>query len=330
MSNLKKVNQDITSTIPALSSVSAEVYAKIFYTAPTLKSGGVRFFTGVKNGTFQIPTLDSSTALYYDGDGSQCGFVPNGVGDFTFGSRSITLRNIKLNREYCKYDFEAMYNGNLSNSGSMLNSDAAAAVYTAMLDTLAQRTAQDIEYTIWQGDTTAGSSPTNLIDGFTKQLTADVASVIDVSKTAWTAANIIAEINKVIAAVPAEVWQKYQPLGQLVMYVSPEAIQLLTIAYATNTSAVGMSLFSEANGVYSYAGIRLIPTYGLSGTFSSNAVCTYVDNLWVATNLQSDVTDLIFSDSDANGGTLDGTVRIKGRMNLGVGYAYPTNIVWYH
>ena len=117
----------------------------------------------------------------------------------------------------------------------------------------------------WLGDNTfigslSGSTPNDKFDGFLTKATAD-ADVVDVSGTTITAANVVAELEKVYAATRVPI-RKSPNYG---ISVSDATLNFYWDAIAAGAAAEANPYFSiTGTGPMTYKSIRILPFIGMA------------------------------------------------------------------
>ena len=187
---------------------------------------------------------------------------------------------------------------------------------------IAAKVAQKTEENIWQGVTANAGE----FDGFETLLAAD-GTVIDVTGTSVTAANVITEMGKVVDAIPTAVYGK----EDLYIYASSNVAR----AYIRALGGFGASGLG-ANGVnnegttwfnggdLAFDGVKLFVCSGLS---DNTMVTAQKSNLFFGTGLLADHNEVKLIDM----ADLDGSqnVRVVMRFTAGVQYGIGADIVLY-
>jgi len=176
---------------------------------------------------------------------------------------------------------------------------------------VAAEVAKATETSIWSGSAGEGS-----FDGFETLLAAD-ATVVDVVGTTVTTANVIAELQKIVDAIPSGVYGK----EDLTIYVS----QNIAKAYIGAQAALGYrELFHVGQTEMNFQGISLFPTGGLGDNV---AVAAQKSNLFFGTGLLDDRNEVKVIDM----ADLDGSqnVRVVMRYTAGVQTGVGSDIVLY-
>ena len=238
----------------------------------------------------------------------------------TLTERIIQPEEFQVNLQLCKKDFVSDW-------------EAVSMGYSAF-DTLPKnfqdfllahviaKVAEKNEHAIWQGaNATAGE-----FDGFTVLAAAD-SDVVDVTGTTVTAANVIAELGKIVDAIPSSIYGK----EDLYIYVS----QNIARAYVRALGGFGASGLGAAgtnnmgaqwwnNGSLSFDGVKLFVANGLP---DNDAMAAQKSNLYFGTGLLSDHNEVKVIDM----ADLDGSqnVRIVMRYTAGVQYGLGSEIVYY-
>lgn len=293
--------------------VSNDWYTKFFIGAPSVTR--LKLMPNIKSKR-NMPNLgvgDLSTA-------DSCTFSANG--DITISTRQIEVTTLKIQAEWCEEDLETLFLANDMRPGSNNAGDfTPAGLRSRIMELVATKASEEIELMIWQGDT--GGSVGNYldeIDGLEVKMAAD-GSVVSVVGTTLTVANILTEVDKVIAAVP-KVMLKRKKLASVGIGMGLATYELfiqgLRAAGYFNTLSV------ETPDEIMYNGYRFFTFDGMS---DDTMVFADFDRIWVGTDLASDFTSLrIIPMNEHNG---DDMVRVKGRYKLGVEYAVSEEIVFY-
>jgi hypothetical protein len=238
----------------------------------------------------------------------------------TLTERIIQPEEFQVNLQLCKSDFVSDW-------------EAVSMGYSAF-DTLPKnfqdfllahviaKVAEKTENTIWQGaNATAGE-----FDGFTVLAAAD-SDVVDVTGTTVTASNVIAELGKIVDAIPSTIYGK----EDLYIYVS----QNIARAYVRALGGFGASGLGAAgtnnmgtqwwnNGSLSFDGVKLFVANGLP---DNDAMAAQKSNLYFGTGLLSDHNEVKVIDmADIDGSQ---NVRIVMRYTAGVQYGLGSEIVYY-
>ena len=278
----------------------------------TIRNGGVTVKPNVK--FKQVLKKVAMSDLIKDGS---CDFTPTGTISLT--ENILQPEEFQVNFTLCKQDFrddwEAIAMGLSAHDNLPPN----------LADFIIAKTAAEVasanETIIWQGATgTAGE-----YDGFTTRFAAD-ATVIDVTGTTVNAGNVIAELGKVVDAIPAAIYGK----EDLFIYVPQNVYRAYVRALGGfGASGLGANGFegrgnNQILGDLAFDGVKLFLAEGLP---SNEMVAAQSSNLFFGTSLMSDWNEVKVLDM----ADLDGSqnVRFVMRFTANVNYAYGSEVVYY-
>ena len=244
------------------------------------------------------------------------GLIGNASCDFTdAGSLTLTEgilqpEEFQVNLELCKKDFRSDWEAVQMGYSAYDNLPPKFADF--LIGHVAAKVAEQTEQNIWQGtDATAGE-----FDGLATLLAADT-DVVDVTGTTVTSANVIAELGKIVDAIPSAVYGK----EDLKIYVSSNIAK----AYVSAQAALGYrDLYHVGKTEMNFQGIPLFVANGLA---DNDAVAAETSNLYFGTGLLADHNEVKVIDM----ADLDGSqnVRIVMRFTAGVQYGIGSDIVLY-
>jgi hypothetical protein len=281
--------------------------------ADTIEGGGITVKPNVK--FKEVMKTLSTNALVKD---AACDFADQST--VTLAERVLQPEEFQVNLELCKKDFHNDWESIQMGYSAFDSLPPSFADF--LIGHIAAKVAQKTEENIWQGATaTAGE-----FNGFTALLAAD-ATVIDVVGTTVTAANVIAELGKVVDAIPTSVYGK----EDLYIYVS----QSIARAYVRALGGFGASGLG-ANGVnnagttwynggdLAFDGVKL---FVCSGMPDNDMVAAQKSNLFFGTGLLADHNEVKLIDM----ADLDGSqnVRVVMRFTAGVQHGIGADIVYY-
>jgi hypothetical protein len=255
--------------------------------------------------------------------------VANATCDFTSTStvtlteRIITPEEFQVNLEFCKKTFKSDWEAVQMGYSAFDNLPPAFADF--ILAHVVAKVAEKMENNIWKGvNATAGE-----FDGLVTLATAD-AAVIDVASPiagGITAANVIAELGKLVDAIPAALYGK----EDLYLYVSQSVARDYVRALggfgasglgANGTNAQGTQWFN--NGSLSFDGVKIFVANGLANDYMMAA---QKSNLYFGTGLLSDHNEVKLIDlADIDGSE---NVRVIMRFTAAVQYGVGAEIVLY-
>lgn len=280
-------------------------YSKILLTGNT--KSVVKFYPNVKS-KVKIARLDMANIIQAD----DCSF--NDSGTTTLSQKTLEVCPLKVNLEYCVSTFEANYLSEQLRAGSNTGQVMPDSVEAYLLEQVSKNISADLENLIWQGDT--AGSPESLCDGWLAQFRDD-ADVIDVTGTTLTAANIIVELGKVYAAIPATIVNS----SDLVIFISVAASKFYRQALAAGGF---FATFNAGDLNPTYLGIPLVVAEGLS---ANQMVAAEKGNLWFGSDLMSDFDDVVVIPQFKITGAP--TVRLAVRFKFGTSYGVSEEIVFY-
>ena len=281
--------------------------------ADTIEGGGITVKPNVKYK--EVMKTLSTNALVKD---AACDFADQST--VTLAERILQPEEFQVNLELCKKDFHNDWEAIQMGYSAFDSLPPSFADF--LIGHIAAKVAQKTEENIWQGATaTAGE-----FDGFTALLAAD-ATVVDVTGTTVTAANVIDELGKVVDAIPTAVYGK----EDLYIYVS----QSIARAYVRALGGFGANGLG-ANGVnnsgttwynggdLAFDGVKL---FVCSGMPDNDMVAAQKSNLFFGTGLLADHNEVKLIDM----ADLDGSqnVRVVMRFTAGVQHGIGADIVYY-
>jgi hypothetical protein len=281
--------------------------------ASTIENGGIEVMPNVKFKS--VINRIATDAIVKD---ATCAF--DATSTVTLTERVITPEEFQVNLELCKKDFHATWQTIEMGMSAFDTLPKSFADY--LIGHVASKVAENNEISIWRGvNSTAGQYA-----GLVTLATADSA-VIDVTGTTVTASNVIAELGKVVDAIPAALYGK----EDLYIYVSQNVARAYVRALggfgasglgANGTNAMGTQWFN--NGSLSFDGVKLFVANGLASNFMMAA---QKSNLYFGTGLLSDHNEVKVIDMAEIDGSQN--VRIVMRFTAAVQYGIGSEIVLY-
>ena len=251
--------------------------------------------------------------------------VKNATCDFdatstvTLTERILQPEEFQINLQLCKKDFASDWEA--ISMGYSAFDNLPPSFQEFLLAHVAAKAAQNNEISIWRGAGAAGQ-----FNGLVTLATAD-ADVIDVVGTTVTAANVIAEMGKVVDAIPSALYGS----EDLYLYVSQSVARAYVRALggfaasglgANGTNAQGTQWFN--NGALTFDGVKIFVANGMADNFMMAAEKS---NLYFGTGLLSDHNEVKVLDlADVDGSQ---NVRIVMRFTAGVQYGIGSDIVLY-
>jgi hypothetical protein len=260
---------------------------------------------------------------------ASCDFNPNS--SVTLTERIIQPVELQVNLQLCKYDF--VNDWEAQSMGYGLGQSLPPKFSDFMIAHVAAEVAQNTELCIWQGDTAAASN--NSFDGFEKLIAASAAAgdipagqqVAAVGGGGLSAANIIAELSKVVDAIPASLYGKedlfiYIPSSAAKFYVQALGGFAANGLGANGTNAQGTQWWN--NGSLTVNGVKIFVCPGIS---NNKMYAAQRSNLYFGCGLLNDtnvVKVLDMQDLDASN-----NVRMVMRFTSAVQFGVASDLVEY-
>ena len=281
--------------------LAGEIFVQAFKKADTIAKNCITVIPNVL-GSGYLPKLEYSA----DFVAYACGWNPTGEIDYT--DKEVIVKKYLLQHEICKNDFAQTFQAAaLGLFGA--NSEIPATILDAILEAMIKNMGAKLDFQIWQGNGSA-----NQLSGLLPQFVAD-ATVVDVSGTTITAANVVAELAKVYAAIPEVLDIEDE---DLVIVVSKNVAG----AYRQAQASMGLNTTVGPKEL-DYLGMRMESIGGLP----SNTILVYrVKNLGILTGFESDFNEVRIADDETR---LDGIVRTAMAFTAGVGYSFGFEVVYY-
>ena len=242
----------------------------------------------------------------------------------TLTERILTPVELQVNLQLCKKDFHSDWEA--IQMGYSAHDQLPKNFTDFMLAYVADKVAAKMETNIWQGnDANAGE-----FDGFEVLLRndSDLPNAQEVTGTTVTSANALAEIGKVVDAIPSTIYGR----DDLCIYASRNVYKAYIRALAGyGTSGLGAAGVNDQGNLWYSQGQNLtfdgIPVKMASGMSDDTMICTYKENLYFGTGLLSDHNEVKVLDM----ADLDGSqnVRFVMRFTGAVQYASVEDIVTY-
>ena len=257
------------------------------------------------------------------------GIVKNATCDFdatstvTLTERIIQPEEFQVNLQLCKKDFRSDWEAVQMGYSTFDNLPPSFADF--LLAHVVAKIAEKTEQNIWKGATaTAGE-----FDGLVTLATAD-ATVLDVASPASggvTAANVIAEMGKVVDLIPASLYGKEDLYLYVSQSVARDYVRALGGFGASGLGAAGTNTMGTQwwnNGSLSFDGVKIFVANGMAADYMMAA---QKSNLYFGTGLLSDQNEVKVIDME----DLDGSqnVRIVARFTAAVQYGIGSEIVLY-
>jgi hypothetical protein len=325
MANLRKTNLatavNITTTYAG--EFAGEYIAAALLSASTIDDGGI---TVKANIAYKEVLKKLATGSLVSP--ASCDFTPNS--SVTLTERIIQPVELQVNLQLCKYDF--VNDWEAQQMGYGLGQTLPPKFSDFMIAHVAAEVAQNTEFCIWQGDTAAGTN--NSFDGFEKLIAAsaaagDIPAAQQVAAVAGglDATNIIAELSKVVDAIPASLYGK----EDLFLYIGSKAakfyVQALGGFAAAGLGANGVNNMGTQwwnNGSLTVNGVKIFVCPGMS---DNKMYAATRSNLYFGTGLLNDTNSikvLDMADLDASN-----NVRMVMRFTSAVQFGIASDLVEY-
>lgn len=235
------------ATTETISSNYAGVAANEFISAAllaptTIANGGVEVVQNVPF-KYNVPNVNLTGIV----QNATCDFTDNGT--ITIADRVLTTEKFEVNMKLCKKTYRPVWQS-LYQSGRFTGS-----FESYLIALVASNIAASREDVIWQGANATGGE----FDGFEALLTADanLPAANEVAGTTLSAANIVAELSKVLDAA-----------GKVIYNMPGFGIRISTAAkkfYIQAQAALGAAdLYNEREAQMTFQGVPLIECAGLS------------------------------------------------------------------
>ncbi len=276
-------------------------------TASLIKAQG-NVMVGVKSSE-KINIMDTDAIFQA---GGTCGF--NASGTTTFTQRTVTVGKIKVNESLCPKSLESKYLQKALPEGSRYDTIAFASEYN---DKKAARIAAQLETAIWQGDTLSANVNLNKFDGLVKLIG---SSAVEANNTTYygtpdtsiTSANVVAIVDALYKAIPAQVVAK----DDMTIFMSQDVFRTYTIALK-NANMFNYSFDGKADSEFILPGtsIKVVATPGLNGV--SKLYAMRLSNAFLGTDLLNEEERYeLFYAKEAD------EVRYVAEFKLGVNVAF--------
>jgi hypothetical protein len=304
----------ITSTYSG--EFSGKYLAAALLSADTLDKGGITIMPNVKYKS--VIKKASTDDIVKD---ATCDFVTD-AGTLTLTEKILQPEEFQVNLDICKKDLRSDWEA--AQMGFSAFDNLPANFSDFVLAHVAAKVADRTERSIWSGDTgTSGQ-----FNGFSTLLAvdADLPAANEVAGTTVDSSNVVAELGKIVDAIPAAVYGK----EDLHIYVAQNIYRAYVRALGGfGANGVGANGYdnkgnNQVLGDLFFDGVKLFPTAGLA---SDTAIAAEKSNLFFGTGLMNDMNEVRVIDMAENDGSQN--VRVIMRFTSGVQYAQVSDIVTY-
>ena len=295
---------------------SGKYIAAALLSASTLDAGAISILPNVKfKSVLQKGATDD---IVKD---ASCDFVTD-AGTLTLTEAILIPEEFQVNLQICKKDLHASWEA--AQMGYSAFDNLAPSFAEFVIAHVAAKVADRTEKNIWSGSTATSGQ----FDGFEVKLAAD-GTVNDVTGTTVTAANVIAEMSKVVdsavANAPAILGKE-----DLTLFVSQNVAQAYIRALGGFAATIGANGVDNKGtqwyngGALSFEGINIFVAKGLS---SNKMILAEKSNLYFGTGILNDQNEVKVIDmSDIDGSQ---NVRVVMRFTGGVQHVFGADIVYY-
>lgn len=295
---------------------ASKYVAAALLSSPTIENGGVEILPNVKYK--QVLQKIGTDGLLKD---ATCDFTATST--VTLSERVLQVKDLQVNLQLCKSTFHSTWQGIEQGYSSFDVLPPSFQDY--LIGYVASKVAAQNEVAIWTGATgTSGQ-----FDGFVTKIAADAGlpAAQEVAGTTVTSSNVVAELGKLVDAIPATLYGK----EDLYLYVSQNIAKAYVRALggfgASGLGANGVNAQGTAwynNGSLSFDGIKIFVANGLN---ANTAVATLKSNLFFGLSLNSDLQEVRIIDMSETDGS--NNIRVVMRMAAGVQYAAIEDITTY-
>jgi hypothetical protein len=281
--------------------------------ADTIEGGGITVKPNVK--FKEVMKTLSTNALVKD---AACDFADQST--VTLAERILQPEEFQVNLELCKKDFHNDWEAIQMGYSAFDSLPPSFADF--LIGHIAAKVAQKTEENIWQGATANAGE----FNGFEALLAAD-ATVVDVTGTTVSAANVITELGKVVDAISTAVYGKEDLYIYVASNVARAYIRALGGFGASGLGANGVNNEGTTwfnGGDLAFDGVKLFVCSGLS---DNTMIAAQKSNLFFGTGLLADHNEVKLIDM----ADLDGSqnVRVVMRFTAAVQYGIGADIVLY-
>jgi hypothetical protein len=295
-----------------------QIISAALLSSPTIDAGGITVKPGIKYK--EVVKKLSTDAILKD---ASCDF--SATSTVTLTERILQPEEFQVNLQLCKKDFHSDW---LSAQQGYSAFDVLPTSFADFLVAhVAAKVAAKNETNIWTG-VTANAGEFN---GFATLLAADAGlpAAQEVAGTTVTASNVVAELGKIVDAIPASLYGH----DGLYLYVSQNIARAYVRALggfaasglgANGTNAMGTQWYN--NGSLSFDGVKIFVANGLA---ANTAIATLKENLYFGTGVLADMDSSsvkVIDMADVDGSE---NVRVVMRLTAGVQYGAVEDIVTY-
>lgn len=266
----------------------------------TLAKGYVTLKEGVKYKAV-LKKLSNAASLV---QAASCDFSQ--AGSLNLDESVLTVSDLKVNLELCKAEFARDWEAAATGRG-FINDVVPSNFNDFLIGYAAAKVAENIEYTIWQGNISSGSY--QAFDGFEKKINAEAGTYANFTWTAGAMAvgTVIANLNQVINNLPVALIGSTETK----LYMNRATAQFYRQAVAAQGYLQMFSASDDFNLQFNGYDIYVCP-----GMSNGTVIAAQPSNLFVGVDANSDfaevrVVDMTLTDASDN-------VRMAMRFRVGV------------
>ena len=243
---------------------------------------------------------------------ASCDFTDSGT--LTLTERVLDPKELQINVDLCKKDLLADWQAAQMRAGAH-NRDMSGDFTAFVMSYLSGTIADAVESSIWSGaDGTTGQFE-GFLTGTTGLFAGDASVGTDSASAAYDASNVIANIQGLVAAIPAQVYTK----EDLYIYMNAKTYRF----YISAISALSAFPFNHM-GQYTpeFEGVKIAVCQGMP---DNQMVAAQKSNLFFGTDLISDHSEIRMLDmSDLDGSD---NIRVVAKFTGGVQHGIGADIV---
>jgi hypothetical protein len=230
--------------------------------------------------------------------------------ELTLNEAILEVTDLKVNLEVCKTEFAKDWEAMATGRG-FINDVVPANFSDFLIGYAASNVAQNIEFTIWQGDTSTGSY--QAFDGLEKKIKA--ASTLETDWATMDATTVIENIQAVLALMPAALVG--DPMVKV--YMNRATAQLYRQAIAAAGYAFEYNAFKEFNMQVDGYDIYVCP-----GISNGTVIVSRPDNLFVGVDANSDFAEVKVVDMSLTDAS--DLVRMAMRFRVGTQVGFGSDV----
>lgn len=270
---------------------------------------------GLKGNSVKLNTLKTTI----NASSVLCGFVA--TGSTILNQASLDLCPIKFQDSICLETLEQYWYS--WEMGNKYNTESLGTFESMFMDNKTEYIAKELDKIAWRGAKNATAYVTGLTgnlllcDGFLQNAAELSASTVNVTKTAITASNGYAVVDKILESVPAEI------IEDVTLYLSPADFQAYLMSlrglnlFNYNTESKGVEQINHPGSI----GLTVKRTNGLQGVASGTALATQKDNIVLGLSDSSDLNFKTWYSQDNQ------ELRMDAKIKMGTAFFFPELVV---